>query len=338
MPIEHIHSFLVHPSKHAEEQPEISGTPISHRGKLYKMLSEVYARAPTECNIEIVFRPDKDGQQVNECHDCIVAYATDPKIDSGRAVAERLQRVTTNRSGLGLLFLLQGTNGKDEHALVISRFPADQGIVAHEDAKRLSVEFIERVFMKSARAYKSALFTTASLEAGFPEGRAVDKQIQGPRDLSAYWITEFLEAELRTTGPAGTRRLAVAVRDAVRTSTELDLKQELVAVARLLRGQQGRTISAHSVLQQLGLSEEATSAIEHAFARPELMGESFQFDSEEFDKHVMYRTVELDTGAMLLAEDSKWDELFLKESLSSPGRVRYSTEGEVVDERLKKTK
>jgi hypothetical protein len=222
--------------------------------------------------------------------------------------------------------------------LVISRFPADQGIVAQEDAKRLSVQFIERVFMKNARAYKSALFTAVSLEAGFLEGRAVDKQIQGPRDLSAYWIADFLEAELRTTGPAGTRRLAVAVRDAVREATDLDLKQELVAATRLLRGQQGRTISAQGVLHQLGLSAPATHAVESAFARPELMGETFQFDSAEFDRHVMYRTVELDTGAMLMAEDSKWDEIFRKEQLSNRDRMRFSTEGEVVDERLKKTK
>jgi len=192
--------------------------------------------------------------------------------------------------------------------------------------------------MKSARAYKSALFTTESLEAGFLEGRAVDKQIQGPRDLSAYWIAEFLEAELRTTGPAGTRRLAVAVRDAVRKATDLDLKQELVAVTHLMRGQQGKTISARGVLRQLGLSESATQEVERSFARPELMEESFQFDSAEFGRHIMYRTVELDTGAMLMAEDSKWDEVFLKERISDQDRIRFSTEGEVVDERLKKTK
>ena len=338
MPIEQMHSFLVHPSKNADEQPGISGTRIPHAGPLYEMLAEVYERARTECDIDIVFRPDAEGRQVNECRDCLLAYATGPGVPRGRAVAERLQRVTTHRSGLGLLFLLKGVDNKGEHSLVISRFPADQGVVAQEDADSLSVEFIERIFMKNARAYKSALFTTESLQAGFFDGRAVDRQISSPRDLSEYWIGEFLESELRTTGPAGTRRLAVALRDAVKGAQDLDLKHELVSAARLMRGQHGRTLSARGVLRRLSLSEAATIMVEGAFARPELINETFRFDAAEFDRHILYRTVELDTGAMLMAEDTRWGDVFQTERLVAEGRVRYTTEGHVVDQRFKKTK
>ncbi len=148
MPIEQIHSFLIHPSKHAEEQPEISGTQLPHNGPLYNMLGRLFDRAMLECDIEIVFRPNDEGHQQNDCRDLLVAYAREPTLQSGRSLANRLQEVTTHRSGLGLLFLMKGEiNGT--HILVISRFPADQGVIAQEQAQNLTVEFIERVFMKS---------------------------------------------------------------------------------------------------------------------------------------------------------------------------------------------
>lgn len=221
---------------------------------------------------------------------------------------------------------------------MISRFPADEGVVAQEDAGNLSVEFIERVFMKNSKAYKSVHFRAADLQAGFLEGTAVDKQLSGARDLSDYWIAEFLLSELRTTGPAGTRRLAEALRNAVRSATTAELKQELVSAARLMRGQDGATRSARAIIRRLGLSDEATEAIEGAFPRRDLISEPFRFDREEFERHATYRTVELDNGALLMAEDSRFSEVFEVEHLVAEDRVRYSTEGEVIDQRFRKTK
>src|SRR5262249_44273283 len=162
-----------------------------------------------------------------------------------------------------LLFLMKGQLS-NVHRLVISRFPADQGVVAQEHAERLSVEFIERVFMKSAKAYKSAIYSSDSLARGFWDGRAVDRQISGPKELSYYWIREFLLSELRTTGAAGTKRLAVAFRSAIRSAGQLEIRQELISAASLVRGQHGKRRSARQMVAQLGLSEEAARALESA--------------------------------------------------------------------------
>src|SRR5215468_4105862 len=128
MPMERVHSFLVHPAKHEEKQPEISGTQIPRRGSLNAMLERIFDRAHAECNIEIVFRPGSGAERQNDCRDLLVSYTRDPSIPNGRLVADRLQAVTTHRSGLGLLFLMKGeVDGK--HQLVLARFPADQGVI-----------------------------------------------------------------------------------------------------------------------------------------------------------------------------------------------------------------
>ena len=159
MNISAVHSFLVQAAKQVDPQPTASGTEVPMQGQLFKMLQELCDRAPTECNVEIIFCPSEEGATDNDCRTCLQAYVRNPSLANGRAIAERLQGVTTKRSGLGLLFLVKGETATGSHVLVISRFPAEQGVLAQEHADQLYVEFRERVFMKNAKAQERHLST-----------------------------------------------------------------------------------------------------------------------------------------------------------------------------------
>jgi hypothetical protein len=334
--VEKIHSYLIHPAKAEEDQPQIGGAALPKTGPLVDMLDGVFVRASKECDIEIAFRPDASGRQNNACRDDLVRYVGARTLPNGRRIAERLQASTTHRSGLGLLFVMTG-NVDGRIRLVVSRFPADQGILAEEDRDRLTVEFLERVFMKNAKAYKSVVYESNSATGGFWDGRAVDRQITGPREVSEYWIREFLESELRTTGAAGTRRLAVALRAATRTASDLAIRQELISAAHLMRRRDGKAVTGTQLVGQLGLSDEATEALTRLLPRADLMDERFVFDRQEFDKHLHYRAIELDNGGLMIAEDDGFDEVFVRQDVNpAAGLVRYSTEGRIVDERLRK--
>ena len=308
------------------------------QGQLFRMLRELCGRTPGECKLEIMFRPNEEGERANDSRAFLEAYAQNPTLENGRVIAAHLQDVTTKRSGLGLLFLAKGRISGSSQALVISRFPAEQGVVAQEYADRLDVEFIERVFMKNATAYKSALYQTRMLAAGFEEGRAVDRQISGPRELSQYWIHDFLASELRTTGPLGSRRLGIALRVAVNATTDRLLKRELISATQLLRNQDGKVRSARSFLSRLGVPKRGLDAVERAFPRPELMDENFRFHVEEFDQHISHRMIVLDNGAMLMATDATFDTVFKSEPAAAENVVRYRTEGRVIDQRYRKRK
>jgi hypothetical protein len=156
--------------------------------------------------------------------------------------------------------------------------------------------------------------------------------------LSDYWIRDFLSSELRTTGPAGTKRLAVALRGAIKEARTLATRQELIAAATLLSKRDGETASANQLIDQLGLSSSASEALQRELPRPELLDEVFRFDKAEFEKHVLYRLVELDNGGILLAENDAFPEVFERTQVDSDGLVVFRTEGHVVDERLRKTK
>jgi hypothetical protein len=130
MPIEAIYGFLAHPAKGEDEQPEIMGTEVTLSGRLYGMLRDVYDDSDTECNTEISFLPIEDKQE-NQRRSEILALLGSPSLETARVLAVRIQEVTTHRSGMGLVFVMLGPN-TNQTKLVISRFPAEHGILAEE--------------------------------------------------------------------------------------------------------------------------------------------------------------------------------------------------------------
>lgn len=320
-----------------DDAPNIGGTAVALNGKLYNLLAGVYDNSSQECDIDISFNPAADGTQQNDCRDAITTYVGGPTLIRGRRIAERLQRVTDQRSGLGLLFLIAGKEGNN-HKVVISRFPADEAILAEEDQQNLTVEFLERVFMKSATAYKAALYEDASLAAGFWIGKAVDKQINSRIvQLSDYWIAQFLDSDFRTTSAAGTRRLAAALRSAAKKTGDIAVKSQIASAATLAGGLNRRRISIRDFENQFGLSDAAREAIAAEIRDPDLLDERFQFDNSEFQRLLTYRSIELDTGGILTAQATEFDDVFQREVLDEE-RVRYSTEGKVVNEKLGKAR
>lgn len=335
-----IFSFLTFPAKHLDEQPKIAGTEIRNIGKLYQMLTEVFNRAPYECNIPICFMASEDGTQFNEVRAEVIDLLKEQSVPLGLKLAQRLQATTTNKSGLGLLFLTIGEDSSGEKILLISRFPADEGIVAAQNAETLSVEFVEQVFLKNAHAYKGALYKDSSIESGFWTGNAVDRQINhGAKDLATYWIKDFLRSDLATTSRAGTKRLAVALREANRQTSDIMVKQEISAGATLARNLSGKITTISEFCEKFQLSKETKKAILASVKPEQLADDRFLFDIIEFNKHFSYKSIELDNGAILTASLGKFDQCFRKTAVEErQGAFLFTTEGMIVDERLKKTK
>jgi len=337
VPISRIHSYLVHPSKNEKKPPVIGGIQIPHSGKLFGMLAKIDNSALSECDIDIVFRPKANGKQENDCRDLMLAYLAKPSLPLGRAIALRLQGVTTKRSGLGLLFLIAG---QDQHGLrlLISRFPAETGVMAEEHGQTINVEFVEKVFMKSARSYKSALFRCTSIQAGFWDGLVVDRQMIDTRGSADYWTREFLDSNLKNTAAAGTKRVAVALQEALRATTDPVVRQELINASQLMPGRHGQITSAKKIVQDLSLTPSAAEAVESAFVRPELYDSTFKFDRKEFDACLLFRSVELDNGVVLTAENTSFGDVIHEERPSQGSKTRFTTEGNIVSERLRKSR
>jgi len=123
------------------------------------------------------------------------------------------------------------------------------------------------------------------------------------------------------------------------TTDDAAVRQELINASQLMRSRHNRIVSADKIVKELGLTEKTELALKDAFPRPELYGATFKFDVREFDATLLFRSVELDNGAMLIADNNKFDEVFHpKPAGRNSTSTRFTTEGRVVSTKLRKTK
>lgn len=335
MSIEVIHCYLVHPEKGSEDKTTIMGTSVPKSGSLFNMLKGIFEKAMVECTYNIAFFPNDNGEQKNDCRDLIIQHIKKADIESGRNIALHLQSITTNRSGLGLLFLMLGKSDVTKSRIVISRFPAETGILAEEIGQSLTVRFIEKVFMKNAFAYKSAMFEGMSFDSDFWKGQAIDKQITSDNTMAHYWIREFLQADFATSGERGTRSLAFALRNAVNFTKSMPIKEEIIASILLAKGMNRKLTSGLNFADSYGLSDEAREILKKEM-KPKFYEEQFFFLTEEFHKHIKFKTIKLDNGAMLTADAYGFESIFQRQ-MKEKNEITFSTTGKVIEEKIKKT-
>ena len=169
MQITHIASYLVTPGKNFENPPDVRGTMLPLAGRLYNMLNNVYENSDTECCIPIRFKMGDDGSQNNEARNIIIGFIENPVYENGQVLAERLPRLYNTKTRIGSFFIILG-NDRRSKKIVLSRFPAEEGVLAEAQEGTLRVEFIEKIFMKNVKSYKAALYCDEYLKWRVLEG------------------------------------------------------------------------------------------------------------------------------------------------------------------------
>jgi len=337
MPLEKIFSFLTYPKKNDPDEPLAPGTKLSFDGKskLGRMLDDIFRNSDRDCIVPILFTTE--GDQHNPARSELISLVKKPTIKTAAPLALRLQRSTSGTSGMGLMFICLGEeNGSTR--VVISRFPADEGVVAERtDDAKLTVQFVEQVFLKSANSYKAATYLADDRPDQMWKGHVVDRQINhGTKAVADYWIVDFLRSEFATTAAAGTKRLAIALRKTAASTTSAQVKQEITSAAQLAINLTRQATTIAGFCKRFNFSEETTKSVLSNVRPPRLVNERFRFDSEEFGLHLAYKQIELDNGAILVAPADKFEQVY-RQSIKRNEHT-FSTTGEIVDQRLRRTK
>jgi hypothetical protein len=152
---------------------------------------------------------------------------------------------------------------------------------------------------------------------------------------SDYWVKGFLSSDFKTTSAQGTRRLGEALRKVSQTNADQGIRQEIIAAATLASNMASEDISIDEFAQRFNLTDPATNAIRAQLRNPETARERFRFAPDEFSRQIAFRSVELESGAVLTAQAGDFDRVFQQEALGD-GRVRFSTTGVPVSEKLRK--
>ena len=337
MEINNIFSYLVYPGKNEKNPEEIRGTDVNLSGKLYSSLEKMFDNAENECEIPIRFIVDEnDEQKQNFVRAMIINFINNPNYANGEKLAIRLRDFTTKVPGLGLLFIILGTQNQTKK-LVISRFPADQGITANPIKNKLQVEFIEQIFLRNSYSYKAVLYSGTSFDNDFWNGYAIDKQHNVNNEISQYWIKDFLKSDYKTTSKAGTNRLANALKGAINNTKNLDGKQELISLSNLLSGFHGKSNSINGLLGLMNISEESrqqiVSELPHSSS---ILDDVFVIDKDELLRTLPRRSIELNNGAIMMAPTGTFDDVVKRERIDpADNTYRIYSEGQIVNEKLR---
>lgn len=336
MPIARAFAYLIEPGRGIDPSPPISSKELNlEDNKLGTMLSGIFADETGPHDFAITFNAANDGSQFNECRSLMLAFHKHPTIDTGLSLASRLQGVTDNRSGTGLFFILVGKHGLKQR-LLMSRFPTDQAIRADTTSGSFDIEFLPEVFVKRLSSYKSAMVEHESPIDGFWKGIATDRQAgQSGEHISNYWLRDFLSADFSETPAQGTRRLAAALKGAMKSNPSLSVKSEIAHASSLASAVfQNKSITISEFCEHFGLSQAAKETIQAALPKPSLFGKKFIFDASQFKISAPFRTVEMDSGAILTAPNDEFENVFEKTEWN--GGIQYTTRGKINDQRLSK--
>lgn len=334
MPVATIHAFLVYPGRNVKELMPVGGSIVPHEGNLFKLLSDVFHAANDQRDVDVVFNPQDNGASFNTCRDLIVRHTNEPSVESGVFLAERLRGFSDNRSGIGLLFLMTGTNGLDVQ-FVMSRFPAESAILAELSESGLTVEFLDRVFVKRATAYKSIRLRDRNPRDNFWSGKVTDRQLGGQiGHISNYWMSDFLDAKILTTAAAGTKRLATALQNVIAKHPNIEIQAEIAAAVGLAGGAlNGRLTSIDEFCDHFGFRDQVRQALAAQVPSAELREQQFRFDAGEFSNRLPYRSLTLDNGAILTALSREFNDVFAVREIED-GRNEYITIGRPRKQRI----
>jgi len=315
------------------DDSEIFGQEIKGNNNLFSTLNEIYDKSSKECDIQIRFISQSMNQD-NEVRNQIKIIVNKFTKTNCIPLVRSLALLTDHKTKEGLVFFIVGIVNNATR-LLITRFPSETGITVQQNNGYLNFTVIDKVFLKNSRKYKAVYYDSTD---DYWIGNAVDKQINDTagkvKEISDYWIKDFLQSELKINSKRGTSILAKAVRKTITETDDENIKSELIGATQVMKNINARMVSMESFFSTLNLSESTKREVLSKIDNSSIYNISFQFDSEEFEHNCNYLVNILDSGAVIMAPSSEFNDVWQKESVAEGGVYRYSTQGKTIKEKI----
>ena len=327
--INKIFGFFVPVGKEIDniDDSTILGSEILSSNKLFTKLSDLFSNSKNDCDIKISFIAKTDRQD-NEVRDSIMKLCNRFTMENCKPLVKSLIYLTDKKIKEGLLFFIYAKDHTDKK-LMIARFPSEEGITVKFEGGEYVFEVIDDVFLKNSRKYK-AVYYQSSVD-DFWSGYAVDKQINDYKlkEISNYWVKDFLQSELDLNSKRGSMKLAQAIRKTITETKDDSVKNELISVTPFVKNINAQVVSIKSFFDKMNVSEKTKNEVMTKIDNQKLCGIAFQFDSETFTENCNYVIHILDNGAGIMAPAADYSMLW-QEEVADSGKSKYSTEGKKI--------
>lgn len=335
MKIQKMIGFIAPVAKDKDDfsEEEIFAREIKSTSSLYGLLQTIFQISEKECDIQIRFISQKN-QQDNEIRDYIQSFSKGLTIRKALPLIKRLSKLTDNKTKEGLVFIILGKEA-DRSKIMITRFPSETGIAVSQNEGKLDFKVIEDVFLKKSRKYKAVFYDS---KEDYWIGHAIDKQINDNvgkiREISDYWIKDFLMSELKLNSKRGSSIIAKAIRRTISETDNDTIKSELVGITQTVKNINARSLTMNTFFDNLNLSEATKQEVLSKIENSNLFNITFQFDNAEFEKNCNYLLKIIDNGAIVMAPAADFDTIWQMETVKEKETSRFSTEGKTIKEKI----
>lgn len=315
---------------------EIEGSTINLTSDFHEYFYPLFSDSHETSTVAVTFIPEKNGQPTNEIRTLIqeMAFGTDQDRNrASRQLAGRLAIASDERSPSGLFIIIVGTCNNLTR-VVLWKFAADESLQAIFAKEGLTVNVVSSAFSRKQEYFKVAVFEGNQARTSFSKGHVEDRQATHKAyEVSDLWVIRFLQAVPEVTDARGTRILAKALRQVLSQLNSLEVKQNVIAAATVLRA-----LDNPVTLQQIAenyLPPIVRSQFVKALGNLSLVHAPFRIDKQVMDEQFGVRSLILDTSFVISGPIESFDQEVAIEPIENDGTVRIVLTGRIVDARVK---
>lgn len=336
--IKFAYASWVPPFKSEEEDNiQITSKLLDSSNTAFKYFIKIFDESISNCKIEILFK--SNDSQENEIRKSLMDLMQNNRHQDKKRIADilskRLAKLTDNRNGTGLFVIIEGKKAETTR-LLLNRFREDEVVFSDVDGRELNIQLLTQAFSKKSRYYKLAVYEDIFSERSFWKGFAIDKQKNSgsSKEISDYWIKDFLLCDLAVNSIQGTKSFSKVIRSILRKTDLIEEKEMIISGILSLKNRSEQYISVESFCDTY-LNEELKAKIRTALNDNYTFQSIFKVDSETYKQELGSKVTTLNTGVIVSAPTFLYDE-YVKEEELEDGRMKLTVEGIVEDKKLNK--
>jgi hypothetical protein len=320
--------FLAYVPPSNGEDVELQTEIIKKTSRTTDYLFKIFDSAINEARIEILFNSDNKKNNGIRDHILSIGMKQDNKQKNPHAkkLAEHLHRVTDERSGTGLLAIIQGEKAKTTR-IVVSRFKGDEGL--YSKGSTLLIDYISEVFTKKSNHYKLAVYEDILSTASFWKGYAIDKQISSNtyKQISFFWVENFLHSKTALTPAQGTLQFSKIIKTILSKTSDTAEQEEIISGIVNLRTKKDVQISVADFCRTY-LSEKVTNKIKDEMSNDDFYNSVFAIDPQIYSKELGKTVLTLQNGITAFVPSFTYQN-HVTETLNNDGTKNVRIEGKL---------
>jgi hypothetical protein len=319
-----------------EAEAVVQGSELAHSGPLWSRFEALATRKLTH-PVSVRFTLDENGK-ISPVRTLIMNIAKNKdRAALARELAIRLAQAKDDRTKPGL-FIVAVHTGETGTSVHLWHFPNGDTFAAKIDGGRMKVDVLNNAFGAEHSLFKSAAFASRpTARTGYEKGTVEDRQAKLPASAaSAYWIYRFLGARLAVNAAEGTETVVAAFNSLFkRVGKDIDLGTQLAHGAAALANRSNETLSFADIARH-NVPQELRDGFLKVVGKQYDPNQVFTLDRALLSAGLQYRVTTLRTGVSLIAPLATYDDL-VQTTKSNGGRVRLTTEGTVLKQRVRRS-